>query len=208
MMGVQLDFYNRSNDKNNSKIVIFQKNVNPDFKELAVAWTVIENCGYGDHHPFYLPFGLSIDAKDSWGNYSKKLEAENGTLYELALDGSGNVLREAVDQTGASPVEVQLLNSLSSGAIDANCYKDGKLLASKTTIAPRQKAVFEFQPVIWIGVVSQVQEGEVMNSAIISSINTRFTLAGYKSASIVMTGGGPGADSKAFVFELDNIVAF
>lgn len=204
-MGVNLTYYNKSNDKNNSKIVIFQKNVNTDFDELAVAWRVIENCGHGDRHPFYVPFGLSVDGKDSYGNYTPNLAAENGTVYEIAMDASGHVLREATDQSGRSGKEVQVKNSLDRGAVDANCYKDGKLLAKKTSVAPGQKAVFQFQPVIYMGVVSQVTEGEVMNSAIISSINTKFSLLGIKSADIILTGGGPGKGSTPFEFSMENV---
>src|SRR6185503_12098065 len=51
-------------------------------------------------------------------------------------------------QVGASSKEVQVLNSLPVGAINASIYKAGKLLAVKTSIAPQQKAVFEFKPTI------------------------------------------------------------
>jgi hypothetical protein len=78
-------------------------------------------------------------------------------------------------------------------------------VASKTGIAPGQKAVFEFQPKIYIGVVSQVQEGDAMNSAIISQINTQISLFGITSADIVMRGGGPGPSSTPFYFSLENV---
>lgn len=44
-----------------------------------------------------------------------------------------------------------------------------------------------------------------MNSAIISQINSEINLFGISSADIVMTGGGPGKDSKPFSFTLENI---
>jgi hypothetical protein len=66
--------------------------------------------------------------------------------------------------------------------------------------------VFEFKPTIWIGVASQIVQGQVMDSAIISNINTEISLLGIASADIVMTGGGPGANSTPFAFNLENIV--
>ena len=78
-------------------------------------------------------------------------------------------------------------------------------MAKKTSVAPGQTAVFQFLPVIFMGVVSQVTEGEVMNSAIISSINTKFSLLGIKSADIILTGGGPGKGSTPFEFSMENI---
>jgi hypothetical protein len=97
------------------------------------------------------------------------------------------------------------LNALELGAVDANVYKCGRLLASKTGVAPGQKATFQFRPTIWIGVASQVEQGEVMNSAILSQINTELSLFGIKNADVVMTGGGPGPNSTPFKFTLENI---
>lgn len=203
-MAVKLNFINQSNDLNNSQIVIFQKNVSTDFDELAVAWKVIQYCGQGDNHPFTFPIALSVGASDSYGNYTPQIKAKNGELYKMSLTASGNQL--VAGGQGTSTKEVQVLNNLPKGAITASCYKDGRLLATKTSVAPQQKAVFQFKPTIWIGVVSQVEEGEVMNSAIISAVNTEISLLGIASADIVLTGGGPGPNSQPFAFNLDNVV--
>ncbi|MNT99836.1 hypothetical protein D3C72_2427920 [compost metagenome] len=66
--------------------------------------------------------------------------------------------------------------------------------------------MFQFKPTIWIGVASQIVQGQVMNSAIISNINTQLSLLGIASADIVMTGGGPGANTTPFAFHFENIV--
>ncbi len=66
-MNINLNFINKSNDVNQSKVVIFQKQVNPDYNEDAIAWKVIEYCGQGDHHPFTYDETLQISAKDSYG---------------------------------------------------------------------------------------------------------------------------------------------
>lgn len=122
----------------------------------------------------------------------------------MSLTASGDALRYQGQASNQNELEV--LNGLSTGAISASVYRDGKLLATKTGIAPNQKAVFQFKPTIWIGVSSQVVQGQVMNSAILSNINTELSLLGLASADIVMTGGGPGAQSQPFVFTLQNIV--
>ena len=72
-------------------------------------------------------------------------------------------------------------------------------------MAPGQKAVFAFKPTIFIGVVSEVAEGDVMDSAVISDINTEISLLGIASADIVMTGGGTGPDAVPFAFNLENV---
>ena len=203
-MDIALNFINNSNDANNSEIVIFQKNVATNFDELAVAWQVIRYCGQGDNHPFSFPMTMQVGASDSYGNYTPQLDAQNGQLFQMALTTSGDRLVPA--GAGTSSKEVQVLNSLAKGAINASIYKSGRLLAIKTSIAPQQKAVFEFKPTIWIGVASQIVQGQVMDSAIISNINTEISLLGIASADIVMTGGGPGANSTPFAFNLENIV--
>ena len=203
-MDIQLNFINQSNDQNNSDVVIFQKNVATDFEEVAVAWTVIQNCGRGDNHPFTYPMASAIGYADSYGNYTPHLPAEPGQLFSAVLTASGDSIQ--FSGSGNSPSEIELLNALPKGAITAQIYKDNRLLAAKTGVAPQQKAVFQFKPTIWIGVVSEVEQGQVMNSAILSDINTEISLLGIASADIVMTGGGPGPQSTPFEFSLQNVV--
>lgn len=204
MDSIRLNFINKSNDQGNSNVVIFQKNVATDFDEIAVAWKVIQNCGRLDNHPFIYPLNFDVAGSDSYGNYTPKLKAFNGQAFDMVSDHSGDVLKlSSTPSTSAKEVEIR--NQLSTGAIDANCYRDGKLLAVKTGMAPGQKAVFNFHPRIYVGVVSQVQEGEIMNSAILSQVNTEINLYGLNSADLVMTGGGTGLNSTPFTFTLENI---
>lgn len=201
---IKLNFINRSNDTNNSSVVIFQQNVAENFGELAIAWKVIENCGRLDNHPFIYPLNFMVSASDSYGNYTPQLAAYDGQAFDMVKSASGDILQlSSVPAT--SPTTVEIRNNLTYGAINANCYRDGKLLATKTGLAPGQKAAFQFQPRIYIGVVSQIEEGDVMNSAIISQINSEINLFGITSADIVMTGGGPGKSATAFNFTLENI---
>ena len=202
---IKLNFINESNDQNNSEVVFFQKNVATNFDELAVAWKVIKNCATGWHHEFTYPMEMKISASDSWGNeIIQPVTARNGQLFHVYSDPSGNQL--TFNGPGASRNEVQLRNDLLEGSIDARIYKSGKLLALKTGVSPEQKAVFQFKPTLWIGVVSQIEEGEIMNSAILSDINTELGLLGVASADIVMTGGGVGRGATKFQFTLENIV--
>jgi len=203
-LDIKLNFINGSNDANNSDVVIFQRNVATDLEEVAVAWQVIRNCGQGCNHPFVFPMAMTVAAGDAWGNYTPQQVAQYGQLFAVTRNTSGDILSPCGDAT--SPTEVQVLNDLLQGAIKAMIYKDGKPIAMKTAVAPQQKAVFRFKPTIWIGVCSEVTEGETMNSAIISSVNTEISLLGLASADIVMTGGGPGAGSTPFLFRLENVV--
>ncbi len=203
-MDIKLNFINDSNDVNNSDVVIFAKNVATEAQETAVAWLVIRNCGQGDNHPFVYPMTSQVGASDSWGNYSPLLNASNGQEFAMVRSTSGDVLQYY--GPASSMTQIQVLNALATGAINAGIYKSDKLYAQATNIAPQQKAAFQFTPTIWIGVASQVEQGEVMNSAIVSSINTELSLYGIASADIVMTGGGAGPNATPFVFTLRNVV--
>ncbi|AXL49995.1 aromatic ring-opening dioxygenase LigA [Paraburkholderia caffeinilytica] len=203
-MDIKLNFINLSNDVNNSQIVIFQKNVSTDFDELAVAWKVISNCGRGDNHPFVFPLQTTVTASDADGNYMPQKVAQNGQMFSVSRAASGNVL--ALAGASSSSREIQLRNDLRTGAISAGVFKDNRLLAKKTGIVPGQKAVFEFKPTLWIGTASEVEQGKVMNSAVISDINTELSLLGIARCDVVMTGGGGGTTAVPYQFKLANIV--
>ncbi len=203
-MDIKLNLINHSNDANNSQIVIFQKNVAEDTLETAVAWQVIQNLGLGENHPFKYSMATTISVGDSWGNYSPQLLAQNGQCFSMARTASGDTL--SLQGAAVSPHEIECRNDLEQGAISVGLYKSGKRLLQKTSVAPGQKAVFALHPTLFIGVVSQVEEGEVMDSAIMSNVNTELSLLGIGSADIVMTGGGPGANATPFRFSLENIV--
>ena len=204
MSNIELTFINNSNDQNNSEVLIFQRNVATNFDEIAVAWRVIQNLGRGDYHPFTYPYKSYGAAADSYGNFTPQMPVDNGQQYAMVKDPSGDVFKHI--GPGASPKAIEIANDLQQGAINGLIYKDGKLFAQKNNLAPGQKAVFEFKPTLYIGVVSQVEEGQVINSAIISQVNTELSLLGIASADIIMTGGGPGKDATPFEFHLENIV--
>lgn len=201
---IQLNLINASNNMNNDTVLIYQKNVATDFAEIAVAWRVIKNLGHNDYHPFTFTYGMSVSAMDSYGNYTPQLAASPGDGFQMTRTASGDVL--AANGPSSSVLEVQVENNLSTGSIDANVYRDGKLLAVKSSIPPAQKAVFEFKPTIWIGVASQIEEGAVLNSATLSQINTEISLLGIASADIIWSGGGTGATATPYTFSLQNVV--
>lgn len=200
-MDIEITFINQSYDENNSSIVIFQKNVATDFGEIAVAWRVIENCGRNWSHTFSYPMTFQVGAMDSWNNVSDLHYAENGQKWDVVRSSSGDILTLS-SNPAASNLEVEIKNTLPQGAINAQIYKDGKLLATKTGVSPQQKGVFKFKPTIWVGVVSQIEEGQVMDSAILSDINTEISLLGIAKANLIMTGGGVGSNAEPFNFTL------
>lgn len=200
-MDVRLNLINRTTDFNGG-LVIFQKNAAAAFGELAVAWQVIPDLGVGNSRSFTFPMSMKIAASDSYNNYTPQQDATNGQLFKLALTSSGDYLQSA--GMASSPGQVQVLNALERGAFSVSIYKDGKLLAVETAISPQQKAIFEFKPSIWIGIINQVTQGEIMNSDVVSNINTELSLSDLTSADIAMTGNS----KDGYKFGLENIVKY
>jgi len=203
-MDIKLTFKNESQEVRNNTIVIFQKNVAESYDEIAVAWKVIKNCGIGDYHPFTYPLEFMVGATDSNGNYMPPQAATIGDMFEVVMERSGHILRKG-SQPATSPTEVEVKNNLPMGSISATIYRNGKLLALKKIVNPQEKAVFEFLPKIWIGVAPDIEEGSVMDSPVIQTINTELDLLGISSADIVMTGGGSGSEATPFKFSLQNV---
>jgi hypothetical protein len=204
-MNVALRFINRSNDCGNSEVVLFQRDVVPEFDELAIAWRVIRYCGRDCIHPFVYSTDVEVALGDDHGNFSPRMTAANGSRLLVAAHPSGRPrLARALDGTVHTDIEV--VNQMGRGAVNVNAFVSGRLMAAKSAVAPGQKAVFRFSPVLWIGVGSQIQEGRALASAVISSANTPFELAGIASADIVMTGGGAGEKAQPFQFELENVL--
>ncbi len=201
---IQLTFKNLSNDVNNSKVYFFQRNVIAGLGELPVAWKVIENCGRNDTNSFDFPLNLQVGVTDSYNNVTPLLDAVPGQSFEVVLDPSGDVLQPLGLST--SPTEVQINNNMVKGAFSGGIYRGDSLLARKTGVYPASMAAFEFKPSIWVGAGSQVVQGEVMNSAVLSQSNQEFSLIGIASATITMRGGGAGANAQPLTFTLENVV--
>jgi hypothetical protein len=199
---VKLNFINQSGSEN-ADVVVFQKNEIPEYGQV-VAWEVIRNCGRMDNHPFTYPSTIYVSANDGYGNYTPQMYAEPGDTYAMVQTLSGDQLVKTVDSANVTNVVVK--NQLETSSINANIYRGGKRLAIQTDIIPEQMAAFKFKPIIYMGVVPQVKEGEVMGPAIVSQIDTSFSLLGVSSADIIMTGGGSGPDAQLYAFVLDNVV--
>lgn len=204
MADIQLRFVNKSNEKDHASVVIFQKNEKTGYDELALAWLVIENCGQNAYHPFTYPTAMQVASRDSYGNYQEQVPAQPGQSFTLSNADSGDTL--VLDGTAQYPAEVDVCNKLSKGAIDAVIYKAGRPIAQKTGIVPGDKASFKLLPKLYIGVASQIVQGEVMDSAVVDQHNTALDLTGIASADIVMTGGGDGATATGNLFQLRNVV--
>lgn len=203
-MAIKLNLINKSNDTNQTEFLMFQKNVATSIDETIIAWKVVKYLGYADYHPFTYDTTLQVSSQDSWGNFTPRLKANQGDAFHMVLTNSGNELLP--NGQSSSSTEVEIKNDLTTGSVNASVFRSGTLVSKKTGVSPGQKAIFAFKPTLFIGAVSQVEQGDVVDSAIVTSVNTELSLMGIASADIVITGGGTGPTATAFEFNLENVV--
>ena len=200
-MDIQLTFINQSNTSS-SNIVLYQQNMASRAGNFAVAWQVIANSTPGSSFPFAFSPNLTVATTDGFGNFTPQVSASNGQLFQLSVTSNGNQLVYVGPTVNKASIQVR--NGLQMGNINANLYRNNLLLATKTAIAPGQKAVFQFIPTLWIGFMPEIVQGQMINSAILQSANTQLALTGLASADIIMTGGGTGSTATPFKFTLKN----
>ena len=198
---VKLMFVNESTDRNNSNVVFFQKNVATSFDGYTHAWKVIRDCGRGCKHPFEYSLDFELTAQDTEGNILNPVQTCPGKVYKAELGPSGHIISSAVGEVSADAKDAELKNDFPVGAISAQAVRDGKVVATQRCVSPGEKAVFQFQPKLYVGIMANVQEGDVMKAATITQNNTCLNLLGVRSAVIRMTGGG----DTPFNFELTDI---
>ena len=194
-MDIKLNFINRSNDTNNSQVVIFAKNAGMANDFHTLAWRVIDNCGPGDNHPFVYPMQVTVAVSDSEGTFTPQLPARPGHRYTMSRTEDGDQLADS-GATGGSGVEIE--NALQE-PIEVYFYRDGRAFL-RTSIPPTVVDMLQFEPIIRINAASKITEGQIL------ATNTELSLLGIGSADIVMKDGGPGNEG-LFVFSFDNIVA-
>lgn len=202
---IDLKLVNASREANNPNVLIFQKNVAPEFDSIAVAWKVISNLGPGSCHHFRYYYDLEVQVMDSSGNCvpCTPLAAPDGASFEVVNNGQGDVLQP--NGSATSPVAVDVNNNLTIGSLSARMLRSGKLLAEKTIVVPGQKATFQFKPSIFITTASEIEESDIIDSAVLQQANTEISLVGVSSATIMWTGGGVGPTATPFQFTLTEI---
>lgn len=203
---VKLRLFNYSWDVTDSDIIIFQKNVVETLEEIAFAWRVIKRLGFQCSHSFTYSHEFEVGVRDAWGNDTPNFLAAPGQRWEMLRDYSGNELRLS-HCPATSYRETEIYNSLDEGSITARIYRDGLLVTEKANVSPGMKAVFRFEPRIYIGIASQVDEGDVVDAAVLSDVNTSINLSGLRSADIIMSGRGQGPEATRLSFALANVNA-
>lgn len=204
-MHVKLRFLNQSRVVRSTDVVIFQKNKIWKTQPNIVPWKVIQNCTANHYHPLEYTDELKVSIGDSWGNFSLPQVVEPNTHYEVVKLPIGRRFQKA-NQQFRDVRGLTIKNNLHRGAISVNVYRNGRLVAQDPVVIPGQQSFFAFDPILYIGAVSNIQEGIVHHSAVMSSVNTQLSLLGVRSTDIVMRDSDRRQSSlQPFSFSLENV---
>jgi hypothetical protein len=186
MSDINITFINKSQDANNSRVVIFQKNTAPSYNDIAVAWKVIENIGMNNMHPF----SYSTDYYISAGNTGMQIAVEKNSLYEVLDENSTAILMQHPDK-GDNKNGYTFINNLPFEIVSADVYSNGTIIASSQFVEPQQKVEFEFDPLkLYIAEVNfDVYEGGQLPAEFLSDTGnyTEVSLEGIEETAIVCT---------------------
>lgn len=187
---VKINYVNNSMNPDRPTIFVFTKNLVPTFDVLkhGIAWRVMPDIGKGSSSEFIFPINTTVRAM--WGNNNKTrmIDAEIGKRYSVLEDDTGIVLAANGDASQSNAIEVNSLVQV-EGGIQALLNKDGKPLMKKEIVAYDQKATFIIHPKLYWGIASEIQESQLISSAV---LNTDFffeqDIEGVTNTTVTLTG--------------------
>jgi len=205
MNDVKITYVNHSMNLDSPSVFVFTKNEIPTFDALkeGVAWKVIRKIGRGSRCQFTFPTATSISA--SWNNGTAQtalLPADIGSKYTVVKDASGIVLTGSGDADSTRAIDV--CNEVRTpGGVSVNLYKDGRIIMTKNIVAYNQKATFVMHPKLYWGLASEIQEGDLLSSAVLNSNNFyELDLEGVSEVALGLYGNA----KDGYEFKIDSMI--
>lgn len=168
---IEITYINKSMNKDLPTIFVFTKNETPTFDALkeGVAWRVIPDIGRASSSQFNFPVETSVGATWQGGqNKTQVLSSTIGKRYTVSKDDTGVVLAANGNASDTKSIDVNNDVNVPNG-ISAELYKDGKLMMTKNIVGFGQKATFVLKPKLYWGVASEIQESQLLNSAVLNT---------------------------------------
>ncbi|NMR26628.1 hypothetical protein HH219_13980 [Pseudoalteromonas sp. NEC-BIFX-2020_015] len=168
---IEITYVNNSMNKDLPKIFVFTKNETPTFDALkeGVAWRVIPDIGRASSSTFVFPIETSVGATWQEGqNKTQVLPSVIGKRYTVDKDDTGVVLAANGNASDTKSIDVNNSVNVPNG-ISAQLYKDGKLMMEKRIVGFGQKATFVLKPKLYWGVASEIEESQLLNSAVLNT---------------------------------------
>jgi hypothetical protein len=188
---IEITYVNKSMNKDLPTIFVFTKNEVPTFDALkeGVAWRIMPDIGRASSSSFIFPIETKVGA--CWQEGQNKTEILSSTIgkrYTVSKDDTGIVLAANGDASDTKSIDVNNDINVLNG-VSAQLYKDGKLMMEKKIVGNGQKATFVLKSKLYWGLASEIQESQLLNSAVLNS-NSFFeqNLEGVSKATISLNG--------------------
>ncbi|EJL61195.1 hypothetical protein [Flavobacterium sp. CF136] len=168
---IKITYTNKSMNKDLPTIFVFTKNETPTFDVLkeGVAWRTIPNIGRGSSSSFVFPVVTEVGATWQDGmNKTQILSSDIGKRYTVSQNDTGIVLAANGNASDTKSIDVNNDANIQDG-VSASLYKDGKLMLTKKIVGYGQKATFVLKPKLYWGIASEIQESELINSAVLNT---------------------------------------
>ena len=168
---IKITYTNKSMNKDLPTVFVFTKNETPTFDVLkeGVAWRTIPNIGRGSSSSFVFPIITEVVATWQGGmNKTQVLPSDIGKRYTVNQNDTGIVLAANGNASDTKSIDVNNDANIQDG-VSASLYKDGKLMLTKKIVGYGQKATFVLKPKLYWGIASEIQESELINSAILNT---------------------------------------
>jgi len=168
---IKITYVNKSMNNDLPTVFVFTKNEIPTFDALkdGVAWRTIPDIGRGSSSSFVFPIVTEVGAtwKDGM-NKTQVLSSDIGKRYTVSKDDTGIVLAANGNASDTKSIEVNN-NANIPGGISASLYKDNKLMLTKNIVGYDQKATFVLKPKLYWGIASEIEESQLINSAVLNT---------------------------------------
>jgi hypothetical protein len=168
---IKITYTNKSMNKDLPTVFVFTKNETPTFDVLkeGVAWRTIPNIGRGSSSSFVFPIITEVGATWQGGmNKTQVLPSDIGKRYTVSQNDTGIVLAANGNASDTKSIDVNNNANIQDG-VSASLYKDGKLMLTKKIVGYGQKATFVLKPKLYWGIASEIQESELINSAVLNT---------------------------------------
>lgn len=200
---IKITYVNKSMNKDLPTIFVFTKNETPTFDTLkeGVAWRTIPDIGRGSASSFVFPAITEVGATwDDGINRTQILPAHIGRRYTVSQDDTGIVLQANGNAYDTKSIDVNNNANIPRG-VNASLYKDGKLMLTKKIVGYGQKATFVLKPKLYWGIASEIQESELINSAVLYTDHFfELNLEGVSEVDISLNGNA----QDGYMFKVDS----
>ena len=199
---IQINYTNKSMNKDLPTVFVFTKNETPTFDVLkeGVAWRTIPDIGRGSSSSFVFPVITEVGATWSDGtNKTQVLPSDIGKRYTVSKNDTGIVLEANGNASDTKSIDVNNDANIQDG-ISASLYKDGKLMLTKNIVGYGQKATFVLKPKLYWGIASEIEESQLLNSAVLNTDSFfELDLEGVSEVNVSLNGNAE--DGYSFVVD-------